>query len=317
MAQATACDGGSIALVLQCKGAAAGGGHLPGGGAWTAANAQTLEALVARALKERGRSISIDLTGVAEIDTFAFVLLERLARGLDGGRGQVRVIELSAKFRELGSFVHGATADAATAPRRWRGLVDRLTWLGERTTDAGRDLAHLANMLGAVTMAAAGPVARPCKLRLTATVHLIDRMCWQAVPIMLLITALIGSIIAQQSFFHFRKFGADDYVVDMVDVLVLREIGVLIVAIMVAGRSGGSCTAEVALFRIKPRAEEGSRRARAADGGRDVWWPRHGLVGPIRRRKGAHEAVWAAAREQRSVPAHRPMPRRQQRGRPK
>jgi phospholipid/cholesterol/gamma-HCH transport system permease protein len=71
------------------------------------------------------------------------------------------------------------------------------------------------------------------------------------VPIILLITFLIGCIIAQQGFFHFRKFGADDYVVDLVGILVLRELGVLIVAIMVAGRSGSSYTAELGSMKMR------------------------------------------------------------------
>ncbi len=70
-------------------------------------------------------------------------------------------------------------------------------------------------------------------------------------PIILLITFLIGGIIAQQGIFHFRKFGADVYVVDMVGILVLREIGVLIVAIMVAGRSGSSYTAELGSMKMR------------------------------------------------------------------
>ena len=81
--------------------------------------------------------------------------------------------------------------------------------------------------------------------------HHIDRVGFQAIPIILLITFLIGCIIAQQGFFHFRKFGADDYVVDMVGILVLREIGVLIVAIMVAGRSGSSYTAELGSMKMR------------------------------------------------------------------
>ena len=81
--------------------------------------------------------------------------------------------------------------------------------------------------------------------------HHLDRVGWQAVPIILLITFLIGGIIAQQGFFHFRKFGADEYVVDMVGILVLREIGVLIVAIMVAGRSGSSYTAELGSMKMR------------------------------------------------------------------
>ncbi len=62
---------------------------------------------------------------------------------------------------------------------------------------------------------------------------------------------LIGAIIAQQGFFHFRKFGADSYVVDMVGILVLRELGVLIVAIMVAGRSGSAYTAELGAMKMR------------------------------------------------------------------
>ena len=81
--------------------------------------------------------------------------------------------------------------------------------------------------------------------------HHLDRVGWQAVPIILLITFLIGGIIAQQGIFHFRKFGADVYVVDMVGILVLREIGVLIVAIMVAGRSGSSYTAELGSMKMR------------------------------------------------------------------
>ena len=100
-------------------------------------------------------------------------------------------------------------------------------------------------------MALVRVVRHPSRFRLTSTVHQLDRVGWQAVPIILLITFLIGGIIAQQGFFHFRKFGADNYVVDMVGILVLREIGVLIVAIMVAGRSGSSYTAELGSMKMR------------------------------------------------------------------
>ena len=106
-------------------------------------------------------------------------------------------------------------------------------------------------MLGAVCAATLRALRRPSTFRLTSTVHHVDRVAWQAIPIILLITFLIGGIIAQQGFFHFRKFGAEDYVVDMVGILVLREIGVLIVAIMVAGRSGSSYTAELGSMKMR------------------------------------------------------------------
>ena len=106
-------------------------------------------------------------------------------------------------------------------------------------------------MFGDLSVALARVLVHPFRFRLTSTVHHLNRVGWQAIPIVLLITFLIGSIIAQQGFFHFRKFGADTYVVDMVGILVLREIGVLIVAIMVAGRSGSAYTAELGSMKMR------------------------------------------------------------------
>jgi phospholipid/cholesterol/gamma-HCH transport system permease protein len=82
-------------------------------------------------------------------------------------------------------------------------------------------------------------------------VHHLDLVGWRAVPIILLITFLIGAIIAQQGIIRFRRFGAGLYVVDMLGVLIMREIGVLIVAIMIAGRSGSSYTAELGSMKMR------------------------------------------------------------------
>ena len=106
-------------------------------------------------------------------------------------------------------------------------------------------------MLGALTIATFRVILKPWRFRLTSAVHHLDRVGWQAMPIMLLISFLIGAIIAQQGIFHFRKFGADVYVVDLVGILVLREIGVLLIAIMVAGRSGSSYTAELGSMKMR------------------------------------------------------------------
>jgi phospholipid/cholesterol/gamma-HCH transport system permease protein len=106
-------------------------------------------------------------------------------------------------------------------------------------------------MLGAVLAAGFRVLIHPRSFRLTSTVHHMEQVCWRAVPIIVLITFLIGCIIAQQGIFHFRRFGADIFVVDMLGVLVLREIGVLLVAIMVAGRSGSAYTAELGSMKMR------------------------------------------------------------------
>src|SRR4249919_2521522 len=106
-------------------------------------------------------------------------------------------------------------------------------------------------MLGALGSAGFGVLQRPRSLRLKSLVHHLHQVGWQAIPIMALVTFLIGAIIAQQGIFHFRKFGAESYVVDMVGILVLREIGVLLVSIMIAGRSGSSYTAELGAMKMR------------------------------------------------------------------
>ena len=106
-------------------------------------------------------------------------------------------------------------------------------------------------MLGALGSAGFGVLRRPRSLRLKSLVYHLHQVGWQAIPIMALVTFLIGAIIAQQGIFHFRKFGAESYVVDLVGILVLREIGVLIVAIMVAGRSGSAYTAELGSMKMR------------------------------------------------------------------
>ena len=77
------------------------------------------------------------------------------------------------------------------------------------------DLYLFVQMLGSLIAAFGRVILHPTSFRFTSTVHQLERVGWRAVPIILLITVLIGAILAQQGIFHFRKFGADIYVIDM------------------------------------------------------------------------------------------------------
>ncbi len=127
--------------------------------------------------------------------------------------------------------------------------------VGMTMAAVGADLVLLAQMLGSLMVAVGRVFLRPTTFRFTSMINQLERVGWRAVPIILLITVLIGAILAQQGIFHFRKFGADIYVIDMVGVLVLREVGVLIVCIMVAGRSGSSYTAELGAMRMREEVD--------------------------------------------------------------
>ena len=199
--------------------------------------------------------------------------------------------------------VHDVNRETPTPRAKANRVIAGLESVGRATVGFKDDAKSFLEMLGAIGISLFSIIVRPRTLRLTSTVHHLDRVGWQAIPIMLLITFLIGGIIAQQGIFHFRKFGADAYVVDMVGILVLREIGVLIVAIMVAGRSGSAYTAE--LGSMKMREEIDALRTMGFDPVEVLILPRivaldlraadaglHRLDGRALRRRPGGLAVW-------------------------
>jgi phospholipid/cholesterol/gamma-HCH transport system permease protein len=221
-------------------------------GPWTARFASALEQIVADAEKLTGGrpAIIIDVSQISRLDTFGAWLIERLRRSLTRGDVEAKIAGLSLNYSSLVDEVRRVPA-ADPPPARQRALTGLLEDVGRNVVGFGTTLTGLIGMLGAV-LAASGRVMRhPRSFRLISTVHHLEQVCWRAVPIVVLITFLIGCIISQQGIFHFRQFGADIFVVDMLGVLVLREIGVLLVAIMVAGRSGSAYTAELGSMKMR------------------------------------------------------------------
>ncbi|MFB6420145.1 MULTISPECIES: MlaE family ABC transporter permease [Bradyrhizobium] len=221
-------------------------------GTWTASFAPVLERMVADAEKLAGgpQSIFIDVSEVAKLDTFGAWLIERLRRSLTSGAVEPQIAGLSANYSSLVDEVRRVRAAPVTdrSPITITGMLEQI---GRTVAGVAGTVAGLVDMLGAVLAAGFRVLIHPRSLRLTSTVHHMEQVCWRAVPIIVLITFLIGCIIAQQGIFHFRRFGADIFVVDMLGVLVLREIGVLLVAIMVAGRSGSAYTAELGSMKMR------------------------------------------------------------------
>jgi phospholipid/cholesterol/gamma-HCH transport system permease protein len=222
-------------------------------GAWTAERAAELEKLIDETAQryEDSRSIDIDLSKLERLDTFGAWLIERLKRAFMVRGSTARIVGISDADRGLVEelqLVNRALAQDRVAANR---ILVALDSIGRSVAEIGWSLVLIAHLLGALTAVAAATIARPARLRLTSTVHHLERVGWRAVPIVLLTTFLIGAILAQQGIFRFRTIGLDIYVVDMVSVLVLREVGVLIVCIMVAGRSGSAYTAELGSMKMR------------------------------------------------------------------
>jgi phospholipid/cholesterol/gamma-HCH transport system permease protein len=230
---------------------------LAAAGVWTAERAAEIEQIVndAAGRYDSARSIDIDLQKLERLDTFGAWLIERLTRALSAHGAATRIVNLSDADRGLIDevrLVNRAPGEDKHAANRAVALLDST---GRAVAEMGWSLVLIAHLLGAVSLAVLGILAHPARLRLTSIVHHLERVGWRAVPIILMSTFLIGAILAQQGIFRFRPFGADIYVVDMVTVLVLREVGVLIVSIMVAGRSGSAYTAELGAMKMREEVD--------------------------------------------------------------
>ncbi|MDB5629144.1 MAG: hypothetical protein JWQ51_1484 [Tardiphaga sp.] len=223
------------------------------GGSWTAVNGNLLEQLVQSATPVllQAKRLRIDLSGLHELDTLGAWLLEKTARRSIASGRPATLTGVSDRYAGLISNLHDVnrSADPVRPPRNI--VLDRLEHVGRKAFSATEDVSAFLQMLGALGNATARVIVKPGSLRFKSMVYHLHQVGWQAIPIIALVTFLIGAIIAQQGIFHFRKFGAESYVVDLVGILVLREIGVLIVAIMVAGRSGSAYTAELGSMKMR------------------------------------------------------------------
>ena len=227
--------------------------RLAGAGAWTATRARRLEAVINRllAVPAEIRRVDLDMSRVERLDTYGALLLERIEHEFAARGATTNVLGLKEDHRTLLEKLHALKPEVAPPHDVAGGPLSAIASVGESVVLVWQSFADIVNMLGALVLALLRVFVRPRRFRFTAMVHHVDNVGWRAVPIILLITFLIGCIIAQQGIFHFRKFGADIYVVDMIGILVLRELGVLIVCIMVAGRSGSAYTAELGSMKMR------------------------------------------------------------------
>lgn len=222
-------------------------------GPWVCRDVAELESLtsIAQVTVNNARAVKLDLGAISEIDTVGAWLLEKLGRSAAAAGRSVEITGVAENYLGLIEEVRQVNRHETQSRPTPNPVVAKLTDLGRSTLEAARDVTVFLDMLAALAFALVRTLRRPRSLRATSLVYQMYRIGWQAIPIVVLITFLIGAIIAQQGIFHFRRFGAESYVVDMVGILVLRELGVLIVAIMVAGRSGSAYTAELGSMKMR------------------------------------------------------------------
>ncbi|HJS31552.1 MAG TPA: ABC transporter permease, partial [Alphaproteobacteria bacterium] len=134
--------------------------------------------------------------------------------------------------------------------RPYNPLRDMVERVGQATINVlgrARDLVSFFGLTAIVFMRAA---IRPRRLRFISLLSHLERVGLNALPIVGLLSFLIGVVLAYQGADQLRQFGAEIYTVNLLGVSVLREIGILMTAILVAGRSGSAFTAEIGMMKV-------------------------------------------------------------------
>ncbi len=187
----------------------------------------------------------IDLTQVTEIDTVGAWVATSLARDHES-----EIIVQTDRAKRLLVSVGGAGGDEPICPPReavWQRVPDRV---GEIMIDLARGALAVIAFLGRIITAFGRIIRRPSRFRGRAVVRQMELVGVASLPIIGLMSFLIGIVIAQQGASQLAQFGAETLTVNLVGRLTLRELGVLMTAIMVAGRSGSAFAAQIGTMKL-------------------------------------------------------------------
>lgn len=221
-------------------------------GAWTTQWTQQIQARIDSAFSAHTvpSRLEFDLSGVTALDTVGAFLLAR--RREEMGQGVQTAITGTTQAQEaLLSHVNAIEPHAPVARHKLPWLVRPFDELGRMTANALGDVVTIHAVLGRVMAAAGATLTFRAPFRFAALVNQLDLIAFRAVPIVMLISVVVGAIITQQSILQLNNFGVAIYVVDLAAILMLREVGLLLAAIMIAGRSGSAITAELGSMRMR------------------------------------------------------------------
>jgi phospholipid/cholesterol/gamma-HCH transport system permease protein len=222
-------------------------------GAWLIASAAALDRALRR-LDETAAAaaVSIDLSAVDRLDTAGAWLVLRTQSAL-AARGVAAEItnvpdDFTPLIEQVAKGVHPEAPKPVGAPLpAWLSLLRRL---GERSVALALDAAELCGFFGLVVLTVLRSLRHPGRIRWTAVVAQVQRTGVTALPIIGLLSFLIGVVIAYQGADQLRQFGAEIFTVNLLGIGILRELGVLMTSIVVAGRSGSAFTAEIGAMEV-------------------------------------------------------------------
>jgi phospholipid/cholesterol/gamma-HCH transport system permease protein len=239
-------------------------------GAFTITNVSELE----RSLNDIAATspVEADLSGVARIDTSGAWALSTLRDRIQKADQSFRISGASKQVDSLLATVTSAMPHPKDETDKRTTLTDRVVAVGRSVTQAVTFLSALTSFFGLFLARLARAVRHPSEFRLTALVHHCEDVGVRAVPIVALMSFLIGVVLAFQGATQLQQFGAEVFVVDLLAISILRELGILLTSIIVAGRTASAFTA--AIGSMKMREEIDAMRTLGLDPAMMLFVPR-------------------------------------------
>jgi len=220
-------------------------------GSWTARGIGAIEPQLAALSAPTTSEIVVDGARIEALDTAGAWVLQKLLRRLRGEGSAVQVRGLRPEFGNLLEVVGRQAADEAGTPSPVASAPSpMLEGLGRSSAAAFEQAFALLGFVGESAVALAGCVAHPARMRWRPILYHIRSAGFDALPIVGLLSFMLGIVVAYQGADQLRQYGANIFVADLVGLSMLREFAPLITAIIIAGRSGSAYAAQIGTMSV-------------------------------------------------------------------
>lgn len=223
-------------------------------GRLTIANVQLIADQI-RALDPGGRTLSIDLKGVERIDTAGAWLVHRLAQIWEAGGVRTEIANASADATRLISEVASHDQPMVMRERPSSFMMARLDRIGAAVIQATENVGGFLAFVGQTMVTIGQTIAGRRPMRWNALIHQCEQIGVNALGIVGLLLFLVGIVVAQQGAVQLRQFGAEVFVVNLIGRATTRELGILLTAIMVAGRSASAFAAQIGSMQLNQEVD--------------------------------------------------------------
>jgi phospholipid/cholesterol/gamma-HCH transport system permease protein len=228
---------------------------LTAGGAWTIQAARTLDTELRKLAAAGAKKVLIVLADLTALDTAGAWLIARTERELRAAGIAVDIGGAKPGHQAMLSRIMAAGQPPPLPPHPRFHLIDIVANTGEAVIHGGRQARDMLGFFGALIFAVGRVARHPSRIRFTSLVSHLELHGLNAMPIVGILLFLVGIVIAYQGVDQLRRFGGEIFVVDLVGISVLREMGVLISSIVIAGRSGSAFTAQIGTMQVNEEVD--------------------------------------------------------------